>query len=142
MPSLVSEDPEHIPVERNMLANLGGWEILACISDERVDRAIELIVSTVPVQTIVPAFIADQFLGELLWDFTYARAMASYALLGALAGFRYSAAQRTLWFGPQLSVRPFKTFFARLQVLARLCSMPEISAFECLRANCCSKSSC
>jgi uncharacterized protein (DUF608 family) len=41
----------------------------------------------------------------------YARAMASYALLGALAGFRYSAAQRRLWFGPQLSVRPFKTFF-------------------------------
>jgi hypothetical protein len=41
----------------------------------------------------------------------YARAMASYALLGALAGFRYSAAQRTLWFGPQLSLRPFKTFF-------------------------------
>jgi hypothetical protein len=42
----------------------------------------------------------------------YARAMASYALLGALAGFRYSAAQRTLWFGPQLTVRPFKTFFS------------------------------
>jgi hypothetical protein len=42
----------------------------------------------------------------------YARAMASYALLGALAGFRYSAVQRTLWFGPQLSVRPFKTFFS------------------------------
>jgi uncharacterized protein (DUF608 family) len=42
----------------------------------------------------------------------YARAMASYALLGALSGFRYSAAQRTLWFAPQLSVRPFKTFFS------------------------------
>ena len=41
----------------------------------------------------------------------YARAMASYALLGALAGFRYSAVERTLWFGPQLSVRPFKTLF-------------------------------
>jgi hypothetical protein len=38
--------------------------------------------------------------------------MASYALLGALAGFRYSAVQRTLWFGPQLSVLPFKTFFS------------------------------
>jgi hypothetical protein len=37
--------------------------------------------------------------------------MASYALLGALAGFRYSAAKQTLWFDPQLSVRPFKTFF-------------------------------
>jgi len=42
----------------------------------------------------------------------YARAMASYALLGALAGFRYSAVQRTLWFGPQLTTRPFKTFFS------------------------------
>ncbi len=42
----------------------------------------------------------------------YARAMASYALLGALSGFRYSAAQRTLWFGPQVSIRPFKTFFS------------------------------
>ena len=42
----------------------------------------------------------------------YARAMASYALLGALAGFRYSAVQRTLWFGPQLRTLPFKTFFS------------------------------
>jgi uncharacterized protein (DUF608 family) len=42
----------------------------------------------------------------------YARAMASYALLGAVAGFRYSAVQRTLWFGPQLATRPFKTFFS------------------------------
>jgi hypothetical protein len=33
-------------------------------------------------------------------------------LLGALAGFHYSAVQRTLWFGPQLSIRPFKTFFS------------------------------
>jgi len=42
----------------------------------------------------------------------YARAMASYALLGALSGFRYSAVEKTLWFGPRLSVRPFKTFFS------------------------------
>jgi uncharacterized protein (DUF608 family) len=42
----------------------------------------------------------------------YARAMASYSLLGALAGFRYSAVNRTLWFGPQLSIRPFKSFFS------------------------------
>jgi hypothetical protein len=38
--------------------------------------------------------------------------MASYALLGALVGFRYSAAQRTLWFGPKLAARPFKVFFS------------------------------
>jgi hypothetical protein len=42
----------------------------------------------------------------------YARAMASYALLGALSGFRYSAATKTLWFGPKVSIRPFKTFFS------------------------------
>jgi uncharacterized protein (DUF608 family) len=42
----------------------------------------------------------------------YARAMSSYALLGALSGFHYSAVERTLWFGPQLSVRPFKSFFS------------------------------
>ena len=42
----------------------------------------------------------------------YARAMASYALLAALSGFRYSAVWRTLWFGPQLNVRPFKTLFS------------------------------
>src|ERR1700746_818951 len=42
----------------------------------------------------------------------YARAMASYALLAALSGFRYSAVWRTLWFGPQLNVRPFKSLFS------------------------------
>jgi hypothetical protein len=42
----------------------------------------------------------------------YARAMASYALLAALAGFRYSAVEKTLWFGPRLEVRPFKSFFS------------------------------
>jgi uncharacterized protein (DUF608 family) len=42
----------------------------------------------------------------------YARAMASYALLGSLAGFRYSAVLKTVWFGPRLKVRPFKTFFS------------------------------
>lgn len=42
----------------------------------------------------------------------YARAMASFALLGALSGFRYSAVDKTLWFGPKLSHRPFQTFFS------------------------------
>jgi uncharacterized protein (DUF608 family) len=42
----------------------------------------------------------------------YARAMASYALLQALSGFRYSAAKRTLWFGPKGSTRPWKSFFS------------------------------
>jgi hypothetical protein len=42
----------------------------------------------------------------------YARAMASYSLLGALAGFRYSAVERTLWFGPKLNSRPFRSFFS------------------------------
>ncbi len=42
----------------------------------------------------------------------YARAMASYALMGALSGFRYSAVSKTLWIGPQVEVRPFRTFFS------------------------------
>jgi uncharacterized protein (DUF608 family) len=42
----------------------------------------------------------------------YARAMSSYALLGALSGFRYSAVERTLWFAPRLKARPFQTFFS------------------------------
>ena len=32
----------------------------------------------------------------------YARAMSSYALLGALSGFRYSAVEKTVWFRPRL----------------------------------------
>ena len=42
----------------------------------------------------------------------YARAMASYALLGALSGFRYSAVEQTLWFAPRLKARPFQCFFS------------------------------
>ena len=38
--------------------------------------------------------------------------MASHALLSALSGFRYSAVERTLWFGPQSHIRPFKSFFS------------------------------
>jgi hypothetical protein len=50
----------------------------------------------------------------------YARAMSSYALLGALAGFRYSAVEKTLWFGPQLSARPFKAFFSTASVFGTI----------------------
>ena len=42
----------------------------------------------------------------------YARAMASYALLAALSGFRYSAARTTLWFGPRIEAARFRTFFS------------------------------
>jgi hypothetical protein len=42
----------------------------------------------------------------------YARAMASYSLLGALSGFRYSAVHKALWFGPRLDIRPFRSFFS------------------------------
>ncbi len=42
----------------------------------------------------------------------YARAMSSYALLGALAGLRYSAVEQKLWFAPRLDVRPFQVFFS------------------------------
>ncbi|HXS77795.1 MAG TPA: GH116 family glycosyl hydrolase [Terracidiphilus sp.] len=42
----------------------------------------------------------------------YARAMSSFALVGALSGFRYSAVDRTLHFGPKLKVRPFTSLFS------------------------------
>jgi hypothetical protein len=42
----------------------------------------------------------------------YARAMASFALLNSLSGFRYSAVERELRLAPQLPRRPFKTFFS------------------------------
>lgn len=42
----------------------------------------------------------------------YARALASYAFLGSLSGFRYSLAKKKLWFGPRLEVKPFTTFFS------------------------------
>lgn len=41
----------------------------------------------------------------------YARAMSSFALVGALSGFRYSAVDKTLHFGPKLKVHPFISFF-------------------------------
>jgi uncharacterized protein (DUF608 family) len=41
----------------------------------------------------------------------YARAMASFALVAALSGFRYSAVEKTLWLAPKLPVKPFRTFF-------------------------------
>ncbi len=42
----------------------------------------------------------------------YARAMASYALLSSWSGFRYSAVEETLWFGPLEGKRPFQVFFS------------------------------
>jgi len=42
----------------------------------------------------------------------YARAMSSYALIGALSGFRYSAVERRLWFGPASGAKKFRTFFS------------------------------
>src|SRR6267143_3626641 len=68
MRSLASEDPEKIAIKGNVLANLVGWKILARVCDERVDRASELIASAVPIQAVVPAFIADQSLSELLGE--------------------------------------------------------------------------
>jgi uncharacterized protein (DUF608 family) len=42
----------------------------------------------------------------------YARAMASYGLLIALSGFRYSAPAKTLYLEPRMAVDPFKVFFS------------------------------
>ena len=42
----------------------------------------------------------------------YARAMASYALMIALSGFRYSAPTRTLYLAPKVEVDAFRCFFS------------------------------
>jgi hypothetical protein len=42
----------------------------------------------------------------------YARAMASYALLAALSGFRYSAVSKTVWLAPKIDIDPFQVFFS------------------------------
>src|ERR1700688_3554375 len=66
MSSLAFKDSEHIPVVRHMLANLVRREILPRVRDEWVDWAITLIGGTLPVQAVVSAFIANQFLRILL----------------------------------------------------------------------------
>jgi uncharacterized protein (DUF608 family) len=58
----------------------------------------------------------------------YARAMSSYALLPALSGFRYSAVDRTLHFGPKLNARPFTAFFSTASAYGTITLTPtEIS---------------
>jgi len=42
----------------------------------------------------------------------YARAMSSFALLASWSGFRYSAVEKTLWFGPPAKSRRFQVFFS------------------------------
>jgi non-lysosomal glucosylceramidase len=42
----------------------------------------------------------------------YARAMASYGLLIAFSGFRYSAATKILTIDPRLNIDPFRCFFS------------------------------
>jgi len=42
----------------------------------------------------------------------YARALASFALLGSLAGFRHSAVEKAVWLDPKIAERPFTTFFS------------------------------
>ncbi len=60
----------------------------------------------------------------------YARAMSSYALLGALTGFRYSAAEKMLWFGPKVKHRPFKTFFSTYSGFGTIVLGPDLMQVE------------
>src|SRR3984893_4817591 len=66
MRPLARENSEKIAIERIMRANLVRWAILARVSDQGVDRAIELIAGFLPIQTVVFSLIADQFLCVLL----------------------------------------------------------------------------
>ncbi len=49
---------------------------------------------------------------QIEWGNHYSRAMASYALLIALSGFRYSAVEQTLTFAPRVNRESFRCFFA------------------------------
>src|SRR5260370_16148630 len=56
--SLACEDPAHISIERNMLAHLVSWDILAPAHHELMHLAITLILHTLPSPTDVAAVIA------------------------------------------------------------------------------------
>jgi hypothetical protein len=49
---------------------------------------------------------------QIEWGHHYARAMASYSLLLALSGFRYSAVERRITFQPRIHSEDFRCFFA------------------------------
>jgi hypothetical protein len=70
MRPLGREDAGKIAIERDLIATFSPWALSVGLDDERLNRAINLIVSTLPVQTIVSAFTADQLLGKLFGDFT------------------------------------------------------------------------
>jgi len=65
--SLAREDPEKIAIERNVRTNFIRWAILSCVSDQRVDRAIELI-ARFPNTNHYAFPIADQFLCVFLGE--------------------------------------------------------------------------
>ncbi len=49
---------------------------------------------------------------QIEWGNHYSRAMASYALLLALSGFRYSAVDQSITFTPRMNKENFRSFFA------------------------------
>jgi len=61
MRSLAREDPEKIAIERNVSSNLAFWEILAGVSDQRIDWAFELIFRPLPIQAVIPATSLTNF---------------------------------------------------------------------------------
>lgn len=65
----------------------------------------------------------------------YARAMASYALLYALSGFRYSAPDRTLYLEPRLDVRPFRSFFSTASGWGTITIQDDAVAVEVIEGN-------
>src|SRR3979490_1775494 len=67
MRSLLREDSKEIAVVRDWIANLVLSPSSGCIRDQRIDRTIELVVSTVPIQPVMPSFLADHFPRQLFW---------------------------------------------------------------------------
>src|SRR6202051_3419104 len=62
MSSLARQDSEKITIERNVSGVVVRVTILARVSDERIDRAIELIGCFLPIQTVMLSLVADKFL--------------------------------------------------------------------------------
>ena len=78
------------------------------ILNDRVDEGLNIVQA---VRNRYEGHVRNPF-NEYECGSYYARALASYALIQSLSGFRFSAVEKTLWFGPKLEQRPFKTFFS------------------------------
>jgi uncharacterized protein (DUF608 family) len=80
-----------------------------CISEGLVEEGLKIVEAA---RSRYDGHVRNPF-NEYECGNYYARAMASYALLQALSGFRYSAVEKTLYLDPKLPLSgPFTFFFS------------------------------